>query len=118
MARRQKDNDKGSWGELILFVLIILCIYFTLALFDSSLTGESGREWGKYLRDTWGGAVIVLLLFTLYVCIAKLLGFRIPKLRRQILGTVQLYISFAFTLGFLKEMGWSISVQDSQSSLC
>ena len=107
MARRQKDNDKGSWGELILFVLIILCIYFTLALFDSSLTGEGGREWGKYLRDTWGGAVIVLLLFGLYVCIAKLLGLRIPKLPRQILGTIQLYISFAFMLGFLKEMGWS-----------
>ena len=106
MARRQQEN-KGSWGELILFVLIIVCVYFMLALFDSSLTGEGGREWGKYLRDSWGGAVIVLLLFGLYVCTAKLLGFKIPKLPRQILGTLQLYISFAFMLGFLKETGWS-----------
>ena len=107
MARRQQDNGKGSWGELILFVLIIACVYFILALFDSSLTGEGGREWGKYLRDKWGGAVIVLLLFWLYVCIAKLLKLRIPKLPRQILGTIQLYISFAFMLGFLRETGWN-----------
>ena len=105
MARRQQDN-KGSWSELILFVLVILCIYLMLALFDSSLTGEGGREWGRYLRDKWGGAVIVILLFWLYLCIAKFMRLRIPKLPRQILGTVQLYISFALMLGFLKETGW------------
>lgn len=106
MARRQQES-KGSWGELILFVLTILCIYLMLALFDSSLAGEGGREWGKYLRNNWGGAVIVILLFWLYLCIAKFMKLRIPKLPRQILGTIQLYISFAFMLGFLHETGWS-----------
>ena len=107
MARRQKDNSKGSWTELILFVIIIVCVYFLLSLFDSSLTGEGGREWGKYLREKWGGAVIVLLLFCMYVCIAKFMNLRIPRLPRQILGTLQLYISFAFMLGCLREMGWN-----------
>ena len=106
MARRQQ-NTKGSWGELILFVLIILCIYLMLALFDSSLTGEGGREWGRYLRKSWGGAVIVILLFWLYLCVARFMKLRIPRLPRQILGTIQLYISFAFMLGFLRETGWT-----------
>ena len=107
MARRQRDTGKGSWTELILFVMVIVCIYLLLALFDSSLTGEGGREWGKYLREKWGGAVIVLLLFMMYVCIAKFMKLRIPRLPRQILGTLQLYISFAFMLGFLRETGWN-----------
>ena len=107
MARRQRDTGKGSWSELILFVMVIVCVYLLLALFDSSLTGEGGREWGKYLREKWGGAVIVLLLFGMYVCIAKFMKLRIPRLPRQILGTLQLYISFAFLLGFLRETGWN-----------
>ena len=106
MARRQKDSGKGSWTELMLFVLVIVCVYLLLSLFESSLTGETGQAWGKYLRDTWGGAVIVLLLFGLYVGIAKFMRLRIPRLPRQVLGTIQLYISLAFLLGYLRESGW------------
>lgn len=50
--------------------------------------------------------MIVPLLFWLYLCVAKLFRFRIPRLPRQILGTIQLYISFAFMLGLLRESGW------------
>ena len=107
MARRQKDSGKGSWSELMLFVVVIACVYLLLSLFGSSLTGETGQSWGKYLRETWGGAVIVLLLFGLYVGIAKFMRLRIPRLPRQVLGTLQLYISFAFMLGVLRESGWS-----------
>ena len=103
---RRNDENKGSWSELILFVLIILCIYLILSLFGSSLTGESGQEWGKYLRTAWGGAVIVPLLFMLYLCIARLMKFRVPRVPRQVLGTIMLYVSFAFMLGLLRETGW------------
>ena len=109
MARRQQgqqEASRGSWTELVMFVLVILCIYSTLSLFDSRLAGEGGREWGKYLRGTWGGAIIVLLLFGMYVCVARLLRFRIPRLRRQVFGTLSLYVSLAFMLGFLRETGW------------
>ena len=105
--RRGNDENKGSWAELSLFVLIIACIYCIMALFDSSLAGEGGRKWGEYLRGSFGGALIVPLLFVLYVCTARLLKFRIPKLRRQFFGTLMLYISFSFLLGLLKESGWS-----------
>ena len=105
MSRRNNDN-KGSWSELFLFVMIILCVYLILALFDSPLTGEGGREWGRYLRTSWGGASIVPMLFVLYVSAAKLLKLRIPRVPRQVLGTLQLYISFSFLLGLLRETGW------------
>ena len=105
--RRGNDENNGSWAELSLFVLIIACIYCIMALFDSSLAGEGGRKWGEYLRGSFGGALIVPLLFVLYVCAARLLKFRIPKLRRQFFGTLMLYISFSFLLGLLKESGWS-----------
>ena len=109
MSRRRGNNDenKGSWSELSLFVLIIVCIYCIMALFDSSLAGDGGRQWGEYLRSVFGGAVIVPLLFILYVCIARLLKFRIPKFRRQFFGTLMLYISFSFLLGLLRESGWN-----------
>ena len=106
MSRRRREN-KTSWGELILVAIFIACIYMILALFDSSLTGEGGRELGKYLRNSWGGAVIILLLFGLYLSAAAFMKRRIPKVRRQILGTIQLYISFAFMLGLLREAGWN-----------
>ena len=103
---RRKNKNQIKLGELILFVLIILCVYLILALFDSALTGDSGKIWGEYLRRVWGGAAIVPLLFMMYLCIATLLKFRVPRIPRQILGTIQLYISFAFLLGLLKETGW------------
>lgn len=105
--RRAEDGNNGSWSEMLLFAIIIACIYCAMALFDSSLAGEGGRKLGEYLRSSWGGAVIVPLLFALYVCVAKLLKFRIPRLRRQFFGTVMLYLSFTFLLGVLKETGWS-----------
>ena len=108
MSRRRgnDENAKGSWAEMLLFGLVIACIYCIMALFDSSLTGEGGKVLGGYLRGFWGGAVIVLLLFALYVSVAKLLKLRIPRLRRQFFGTVMLYLSFTFLLGVLKESGW------------
>ncbi|MBR0256587.1 MAG: hypothetical protein IJQ58_02510, partial [Synergistaceae bacterium] len=78
-----------------------------LSLFDSSLTGEGGRQWGNYLRSTWGGASALLILFALYLCLAKLMKFKIPRFRRQFFGTLMLYVSFAFLLGLLKETGWN-----------
>ena len=105
MSRRHRDNKKSP-GALILVVIFIACVYMIMALFDSSLTGEGGRELGKYLRNSWGGAVIVLLLFGIYLSGATLMKRRVPRVRRQIFGTIQLYISFAFMLGLLHEVGW------------
>ncbi len=110
MSRRKNNrrhSNFGSWADFFLFVMTILCIFLILSLFDSSLAGESGRNLGKSLRSSFGGAVIVLLLFGMYLCIALFMRFRVPLLPRQILGTLQLYISFAFMLGLLRETGFN-----------
>ncbi len=107
MARRRQTKSRGNFTELLIFFGALLCIYFILSLFGSSLTGDGGREWGRYLKTVWGGAVFVPLLFMLYVCTAKLLRLKAPRLRRQTFGTIMLYISLAFLLGVLSESGWS-----------
>ena len=45
-------------------------------------------------------------MFVLYLCIARLFRLKVRRIPRQILGTIQLYISFAFMLGLLRETGW------------
>ncbi|MBQ6919524.1 MAG: hypothetical protein IJQ74_04280 [Synergistaceae bacterium] len=106
--REEKENEnKASLPELFFFVIIIACVYFILALFGSSLTGEGGQKLGNYLRTSWGGPVIVLILFAMYLAFAKLMKFRVPRIRRQFFGTLTLYFSFAFLLGLLKESGWT-----------
>lgn len=105
--RRANDENKGSWSEMLMFFLVIGCIYCIMAFFDSSLAGEGGRKFGEYLRGVWGGAVILPILFLLYTCAAKLLKFKIPKFRRQFFGTLMLYVSFSFLLGLLRESGWT-----------
>ena len=104
---RRRNRQRENWRKIFLSLLIIICLYFIFALFGSSLVGNSGEELGFYLRTAWGGAVVVPLLFWLYLCVAKLMKLRVPFLPRQILGTIQLYISFAFMLGLLKETGWN-----------
>ena len=105
--RRATEENKGSWSEMLMFFLVIACIYCIMSFFDSSLAGEAGRKFGEYLRGVWGGAVILPILFFLYTCAAKLLKFRIPKFRRQLFGTLMLYVSFSFLLGLLRESGWT-----------
>ena len=108
MGKKQVYNkNKANLPELILFAIIIACIYCILSLFGSSLTGEGGKSWGNYLRSSWGGPVIVLILFALYLSVAKIMKFRVPRIRRQFFGTLILYVSFAFLLGVLKELGWT-----------
>ena len=104
---RRRNRQRENWKRIFLFLITIICLYFIFSLFGSSLVGDSGQELGYYLRTVWGGAVVVPLLFWLYLCGAKLMKLKVPYIPRQILGTIQLYISFAFMLGLLKETGWN-----------
>ena len=106
MARRI-NRQKESRRKIFLSLLMIICLYFIFALFGSPLVGNAGEELGFYLRTAWGGALTVPLLFWLYLCAAGLMRLKVPYIPRQILGTLQLYISFAFMLGLLKETGWN-----------
>ena len=109
MARRinRQRGQRESRRKIFLSLLMIICLYFILALFGSPLVGNAGEELGFYLRTAWGGALTVPLLFWLYLCAAGLMKLKVPYVPRQILGTLQLYVSFAFMLGLLKETGWN-----------
>ena len=98
---------RGSWFELVIFFLTAAGMYLIAALFDSAWTGASGRHIGAYLRGVWGGALLVPLLFWLYLCLAWFVRFRVPRPLGQILGTLQLYLSIAFMLGLFRKVGWN-----------
>lgn len=100
---------RRSWFELVLFFFAAAGMYLIAALFDSAWTGASGRQIGEYLRTAWGGALLVPLLFWLYLCFAWFIRLRIPRPLGQVLGTFQLYLSIAFMLGLFRRVGWHSS---------
>ena len=102
-------SARRSWFELVLFFFAAAGMYLIAALFDSAWTGASGRQIGAYLRAAWGGALLVPLLFWLYLCFAWFIRLRIPRPLGQILGTCQLYLSIAFMLGLFRRVGWHSS---------
>ena len=106
-THRRRRSRRGSWAELIVFFLIGLGVYLILALLGSSWVGETGREWGNRMRENWGGALLVPLLFWIYLCLARLARSRVPHPLGQILGTVQLYLSLALMLGIARQTGWN-----------
>ena len=106
-THRRRRSRRGSWAELIFFLLIGLGVYLILALLGISWAGEAGCEWGKRMRETWGGALLVPLLFWIYLCMARLARSRVPHPLGQILGTVQLYLSLALMLGIARHTGWN-----------
>lgn len=105
----RRPEGRGSWFELVVFLFIAAAIFLIGTLMDSSWTGLRGRMLGNYLRTTWGGALVIPLLFLIYLCIAWFAKTKIPRPLGQILGTLQLYLSTAFMLGLFKQAHWDIS---------
>lgn len=103
------EKKSGSGFELVVLLLMASCVYLIGALMNSSWTGALGRELGIALRRTGGGALIVPLLFLLYLCVAWFAKKRIPNPLGQIAGTFQLYISLAFVLGLFTHANWRLS---------
>jgi DNA segregation ATPase FtsK/SpoIIIE-like protein len=113
MASRNKkakaSDGHGSWFELVVFVFLSGIVYLIGTLIDSPWTGARGQAIGEYLRRTGGGALVVPLLFLLYLCIAWFARSRIPRPLGQIFGTLQLYFSTAFILGLFRYAGGDLS---------
>ncbi|MDR2137285.1 MAG: hypothetical protein LBO68_03250, partial [Synergistaceae bacterium] len=104
--KKTKTSEKhGSGFELIVFFFMSGTIYLIGTLMNSSWTGEQGQAIGEYLRARGGGALIVPLLFLVYLCIAWFAKSRIPRPLGQIFGTLQLYLSTAFILGLFRNAG-------------
>lgn len=89
--KRPNKNPRN----LILFSVLLISIYLIYLLF----AGES-------LKNTFGGGFLIVILFFIYVSVAGLKRLKVPNLKRQVLGTLQLYISIEFLLGILNNSGW------------
>jgi S-DNA-T family DNA segregation ATPase FtsK/SpoIIIE len=113
-AGRRPSKRRGGGGafasafELAVFVCLCGAIYLIGALSDSVWTGARGRMLGVYLRETGGGALLVPLLFFLYLCAAWFAGSKIPRALGQILGTAQIYLTTVFALGLFREARWDL----------
>ena len=105
-SRHGRPSGHSVWASLAIVLLMAAGAYGIASLFDSSWVGEHGRSLGGRLRTVWGGAVLVPFLFWIYLCLAWLVRSRVPRLLRQILGTIQLYVSLAFMLGVARHAGW------------
>ena len=109
-ARGRRRAPKRGSGVFELFVFVFLCgaVYVIGALSGSAWTGARGLLLGEYLRAAWGGALLVPLLFFVYLCAAWFAGSRIPRPLGQILGTAQIYITTVFALGLFREARWNL----------
>ena len=106
---------RRSWFELVLFFFAAAGMYLIAALFDSAWTGASGRQIGAYLRAAWGGALLVPLLFWLYLCFAWFIRLRIPRPLGQILGTCQLH---CFHAGLVSEGRMEFELDPGRTGAC
>ncbi|MBR1602073.1 MAG: hypothetical protein IJ667_01365 [Synergistaceae bacterium] len=102
---RKKTRVRGTWAELIFFCLMLAGFYFILAVLNFPLIGRRGLAHGEYLRSRWGGAVIVIFLFWIYLCFARLMRVRVPRITAQILGTLMLYFALNFIFGLVRYAG-------------
>ena len=102
-ARTPKEQTRGGWFGLIVLVFMLFALYIIGALLSSSWTGAQGQLVGEYLRRTWGGALLVPLLFLIYLCIVWFARSRIPRPLGQIVGTLLLYLTTVLVLGLLEE---------------
>jgi len=106
--KRAGENLEGKIRSPYLvstiFALLLLDIYFIAAVFLFK-TGSFGSRMHELTLGYFGGALIVLLLYLAYLCIAWLFGFRVPGAWRQSLGTMVLYLCCVLFLGLYRLSG-------------
>ena len=86
--------------KILLMLFTIFVTFFAIASLYTSLTGSVGVWISSLLIAKIGGAVVILLLFIVYLCLSGLFSLPIPNLLRQSLGTLILFSLASMLLGF------------------
>lgn len=89
---------EGAKRSLALCVVSLFLLYASVSLY-TDLGGYIGASLSAFLLSAAGGAVIVPLLFLLYICVLKLFYADIPSFLRQTAAVFCVYILAALTLG-------------------
>jgi len=109
-VKEKKAREKrkfGDWKEMSFFILLALQCWLLIILTLGPKFNMRGLWLENYLIDTCGGAVIIPILFTIFVTAAKFINMNSPHIIRNTLGTIVLYFAAALTLGLFHNTSWS-----------
>ena len=95
----KKTMELSETQKALIYLMILLITLFVIASLYTPWTGLVGGSMANFILRRVGGAVIVPLLFILYVIISKLFSKNIPNLFRQFCGTVIIFMTASLLLG-------------------
>ena len=106
-----KDKSKpGDWKEMVFFILLILESWLLVILTFGPQLNMRGLWLENYLIDICGGAIIIPLLFLVYITTAKFVKMNTPRIVKQTFGTIIFYFAAALALGLYHNTSWSNSI--------
>ncbi len=89
----------SSTKIMLLLLLSLAVVLYTIASIYTPWTGAFGEKASAFLLENFGGAVIIPLLFAVYLLISKLTGKNITYPYRQTIGTALIFITASLLLG-------------------
>lgn len=100
---------------LAAWLLLVVDVFLVSSLF-TRWTGSLGTAAREGLFATFGGGVLILLLYVGYLCGSTILRKKVPRALRQTAGTVLLYLCSTLVLG-LSEMSSGAAAKGGPLSL-
>ncbi|MCL2767237.1 MAG: FtsK/SpoIIIE domain-containing protein [Synergistaceae bacterium] len=108
--KSKSKRVRGDWKELLFFILLMMQTWLLIILIFGPRFDMRGLWIENYLINVCGGAVIIPILFMIYVTMAKFFDTSIPHFIRQLFGTAVFYLTAALTLGLFQNTSWSNSI--------
>ncbi len=99
-TKQQKTPFLSGNKRIAVLLFFIFIVIFCIASLYTSWTGSVGEQVASFLLGRVGGAVVILLMFLLYISLSKLFSMPIPNLFRQFAGTAILFTLASMLLGF------------------
>ena len=106
----KERSNPGDWKELFFFIMLMLQCWLLIILTIGQRFDMRGLWLEDYLLSICGGAIIIPILFLIYVTSAKFISMNIPHFLKHTLGTIILYLASALTLGLFQYTSWSESI--------
>lgn len=105
-SRTAKKERRGGgtlslWLEVVVFLLFAFLLY-TLASLFSLRTGAWGERIRFSLLQNMGGAILIPVLFSIYLCIAFFLKSGTANFLKQLLGSFLLFLCTSLLLGLFR----------------
>ncbi len=105
--RERLDETLAQMGRAarIANILAVLFLLFVTASLYTGWTGSAGRAIADFLLAVFGGAVVIPILYLLYICAAMLFRREQRAPLKRFLGIFFVFLFFALLLGLNKMTG-------------